>query len=441
MLNKGLSVFAAVTLSSSMLVAAESYLIKVEEGHLSSKALDHNLQKMGEVQTLRLSFGTYKILKTSNKLNLKALKNSLPGVESIEPNHTWRVTPTIEEPTTGDTVIDKIPNLLAKAIKDRRADEQWALFNDGGNSGGLLGLGGKAREDMNILDAWKVTKGSKKIKIAVIDTGIDYKHPDLKSNMWVNQVEFKGEADVDDDGNGFVDDIYGYNFDKNIGDPMDDNGHGSHCAGVIGAAHNTIGIAGMMSEVQLVALKFLNRGGSGETSAAIQAIDYAIKLGVDVMSNSWGGDEHSVAMEDAIKAANQAGIVFVVASGNESANNDISATYPTNYNVDNLISVCAFKGDGELATFSNMGVTKVHVCAPGNKILSTFKSGGYKTLSGTSMACPYVAGAVGLLLSNEKLLPKQVKERIIRTSTQTEDLMDLTVSSGRVDTARLLNNR
>ena len=243
------------------------------------------------------------------------------------------------------------------------------MKNDGKN-------GSVAGEDINVLRAWSITKGSKDVKIAVIDTGVDYTHPDLKDQIDVNLAELNGKPGVDDDGNGFVDDIYGYDFANKDGDPQDGHGHGTHCAGVIGASHNNIGVAGIMANVKIVPIKFLTDDGSGETIDAIAAIDYGIKRGVNVMSNSWGGGDKEQSLEDAIKAAESAGITFVAAAGNESANNDSTASYPANYEVGNVISVGSYTSTGAKSSFSNYGLKSVHVTAPGSNILSTYKNGG-----------------------------------------------------------------
>lgn len=293
--------------------------------------------------------------------------------------------------------------------------------------------------------AWDITKGAlgdKTIKIAVIDTGVDYKHPDLKTQMDINTLELNGRSGVDDDHNGFVDDVYGYDFSNKDGDPMDGNGHGTHCAGVIGAAHNSSGVAGVMANVKIVAIKFLADSGSGETIDAISAIDYAIKRKVHVMSNSWGGGDKEQSLLDAIKAAEAAGITFVAASGNESSNNDLKASYPANYDVSNVISVGSYTSTGVKSNFSNYGVKSVHVMAPGSNIISTYLNDKFSSLSGTSMATPHVAGVVGLLLSMDpKLRPIDIRERLIRTSTPTAKLKAASVSGGRVDAYLALMNK
>ena len=404
------------------------YIVKVKKGSnfLTSKAVSHYGQVTKEAET---SFGTFARLETKKGLSDKAmmaLANN-PEIEYIEPNYI--------------ITIDNVKTEKAQPT-DAMFSKQWGLSNTGKNGG--IFSSGVAGEDINAGRAWDITKGAtgdQMIKIAVIDTGVDYNHPDLKDQMDVNLAELNGKAGVDDDGNGFIDDVYGYDFANKDGNPADGHGHGTHCAGVIGASHNGIGVAGVMANVKIVAIKFLSDSGSGETIDAIGAIDYAIKRGVNVMSNSWGGGEKEQSLLDAITAAEAAGITFVAAAGNESNNNDSSSTYPANYEVSNVISVGSFTNAGSKSSFSNYGVKTVHVTAPGSSILSTYK-GKYSNLSGTSMAAPHISGIVGLLLSKEpNLTPAQIRERLIKTSVQTSKLQSASASKGRVDAYRALMNQ
>lgn len=375
------------------------------------------LSQFGKIEKVsKTDFGTFVKVSTKNDLmNSQSLAKN-PNIEYVEPN--WIIK--VEAPTSE-----------AFEPTDDQFKKQWGLKNTGRN-GGLFG--GTAGEDINAQKAWTITRGSQDVKVAVIDTGIDYRHPDLKNQMDVNTAELNGQAGVDDDGNGYVDDVYGYDFVNKDGDPMDGNSHGTHCAGVIGASHDGKGIAGVMGQVKLIGIKFLSDKGSGETIDAISSIQYAVKRGVHVMSNSWGGGEYSEALKEAISHANDAGIVFVAASGNSSSNNDSRPTYPANYDLPNVITVGSFAATGSASSFSNYGVKTVHVFGPGSSIVSTVPNGRYSSMSGTSMACPHVSGVVGLMLAQKPTLtPSEVRDILISTSKKTSKLQGRSVSSGRVD--------
>lgn len=264
----------------------------------------------------------------------------------------------------------------------------------------LWGLNNSNDADIDAPEAWDLSTGSTEVVVAVIDTGIDYNHQDLKDNMWRNESDCDADG-VDDDGNGYKDDCYGIDTYNNDSNPMDDNGHGTHVAGTIGAVgNNGVGVVGVNWRVRLMACKFLSSSGSGSTAGAIACLDYIKKMkdrGVPIVAtnNSWGGGSYSQALEDAIKA--QSDILFIAAAGNSSANNDASSFYPANYFLPNVIAVAATTSTDGLASFSNYGVRTVHVGAPGSSILSTTPNNNYGTLSGTSMATPHVTGLAALI--------------------------------------------
>jgi len=272
-------------------------------------------------------------------------------------------------------------------------------------------------------DAWDVETGDASIAVNIIDTGIDTDHEDLAANVWTNALEAGGATGVDDDGNGYVDDLHGWNAVANNGSPEDDNYHGSHCAGTIGAVtNNGTGVAGVNWASSLVACKFLNASGSGSSFDAIECIDYIIatkaagSADIRVSSNSWGGGGFSAALRDAIQSATDAGILWVNAAGNDSSNNDCFGTgaYPSSYNVDNIISVASTTSTDAMSSFSNYGQATVDIGAPGSNILSTFPDDEYSSISGTSMACPHVAGVAALVLAaNPSLSPAQVRQAIL----------------------------
>ncbi|MCD4726690.1 MAG: S8 family serine peptidase, partial [Pirellulales bacterium] len=251
-------------------------------------------------------------------------------------------------------------------------------------------------------EARSITTGSSSVVVAVIDTGVDYTHVDLAANIWTNPGEIAGNG-IDDDGNGFVDDVYGYDFVNNDGDPMDDNSHGTHVSGTIAAAaNNGVGVAGVNWSSSIIALKFLDGDGSGYLSDSVRAINYATimrpqyDVNVCVTSNSWGGGGYSTSMYNAIHASNNANILFVAAAGNSGSDNDSSPQYPANYSCSNVVSVAAIESSGELASFSCYGATTVDLAAPGASIYSTVPGNSYASYSGTSMATPHVAGVAAL---------------------------------------------
>ncbi len=260
--------------------------------------------------------------------------------------------------------------------------------------------------------AWSVSTGSSDVVVAVIDTGVDYTHPDLRANMWNNPGEVPGNG-IDDDANGYIDDVHGINAMRGAaypGDPKDENGHGTHVAGTIGAVgHNGQGVVGINQHVKIMALRFLGPTGAGSLSDAITAIDYMITMknrGVDirVANNSWGGSGYAAALGDAIQRTEEAGIVFVAAAGNDGTDNDVEPSYPANFEMNNVVSVAALDEWGNLASFSNYGATTVDIAAPGADIHSTFPGNRYVKLSGTSMATPHVVGALALLFAAEPKL-------------------------------------
>lgn len=287
--------------------------------------------------------------------------------------------------------------------------------------------------------AWTITTGSKNIVVAVLDTGIDYTHKDLKDNMWINpQEKLNG---IDDDNNGYIDDIYGWNFVSNNSDPRTTSrsNHGSHVAGIIGATgSNNTGIVGMAPNVRLMALRFMGDSGTGSTSGAIRGIDYAISKHVFAINNSWGSSGTSRSLGDAITRAEKAGILFLVAAGNGSNhigfNIDRTPWYPASYSNSNVLSVAATKTDDNLTAFSNFGLSKVDVAAPGAQILSTISNQGYQNMSGTSMATPLVTGlAVLVKAANPKLTYKQVIQVIRESVDKKASLASQVASGGRVN--------
>lgn len=313
--------------------------------------------------------------------------------------------PSIELATRGIVALRDRPEVVAiepngyliPALfpNDPLFEEQWALHN--------VGRGNFSPDaDIDAPEAWDHRVDASSTIVAIVDTGIDYRHPDLVANMWVNPREIPGNG-RDDDGNGFVDDVYGYDFANNDGDPWDDHGHGTHVAGIVGAVgNNGRGVTGVAWRASLMAVKFLGADGVGSVADAVRAINYVTMMrtsfgvNVRVINASWGSEAPSEALERAIQNAGAAGILFVAAAGNGSRNNDSAPHYPSNFNLPNLVAVAASDQRDQLASFSNFGRQRVHLAAPGVDILSTYPGERYARLSGTSMAAPFVSGAVAL---------------------------------------------
>lgn len=293
---------------------------------------------------------------------------------------------------------------------------------------------------INAQAAWQLSTGSPSVVVAVIDTGVDYTHSDLAANIWTNSAEIAGNG-RDDDGDGFIDDVYGYDFANNDGDPMDDNSHGTHVAGTIAAVgNNNLGVVGVNWSVSVMPVKFLDSQGAGYVSDAIRAINYVTMqrvsgdVNVRVINASWGGSGFSSAMQSAIQATSDAGILFVAAAGNSGTNNDASPQYPANYAPSNVISVAASDQNDRLASFSCYGATTVDVAAPGVSIYSTVPNNRYATYSGTSMATPMVSGVAALAWAvNPNATVAQVRDAILCGADSVSALNGKVATGGRLD--------
>jgi subtilisin family serine protease len=293
-------------------------------------------------------------------------------------------------------------------------------------------------------DAWETQTGSQSVIVGVIDTGIDGEHEDLQANMWTNQGESGGGKEnnnVDDDGNGFVDDFRGWDFINNDNNPFDDNDHGTHVSGTVGAAgNNSTGVVGVNWNVKLMPLKFLGGDGSGSSGDAIDAIIYGTNMGAKVLNNSWGGGGRSQALEDAIKFANDRGVLFVAAAGNESSDNDRTPSFPANYEVENVISVAASTSSDNIASFSNTGEKTVHLAAPGSGILSTEPRNRYQSLNGTSMATPHVSGAAALVWAQfPSITMSRVKIRLLGSVDRNNSFLNEVITDGRLNVNRAIS--
>ena len=307
--------------------------------------------------------------------------------------------------------------------------ELWGLRNLGQDAG-------TDDADIDAPEAWDLRTSSPGVVVAVIDTGVRYTHEDIAANMWKNPGEIPGNG-IDDDNNGYIDDIYGIDARNIDTDPFDDNRHGTHCAGTIAAVgNNGKGVVGVAWQAKIMALKFLGAKGSGYTSDALTCIQYATANGAQVMSNSWGGGGYSQALRDAIAAARVKGIVFVASAGNSSADSDTSPQYPANYQEDNVVAVAATDRNDSLGSFSNYGNGAVEIAAPGVKILSLGHTtdDAYVSLSGTSMAGPHVAGALALLKAH---FPADTYRQLINRLQRGAD--QLPSLSGKIQNGARLN--
>jgi len=323
------------------------------------------------------------------------------------------------------------PNFIVTAAltpNDPLFPDLYAL-NNAGQTGGTVDA------DIDAVQAWDSQTGSN-IIVAVIDSGLDYNHEDIVGNVWTNTGEIPNNR-IDDDNNGYIDDVRGWDFANNDNDPFDDNDHGTHVSGTIAAVgNNGIGVTGVNWTAQIMPLKFLNARGSGTTADAISAIEYAVMMGARVSNNSWGGGGFSQVLFDAISAAQDAGHLFVAAAGNDGVDTDITPSYPASYDLDNIVSVAATDDDDSIASFSNFGINTVDLGAPGVAIVSTTPGNTYSSFNGTSMASPHVAGTAALVLAENPSLDVVALKAVLLDNTDTiSSLLGITVTGGRLNAA------
>ena len=317
----------------------------------------------------------------------------------------------------------RTPNDLDKRL--------WNLHNTGRRNG-------TAGADIQATSAWEITTGSRKHGplVAVVDTGIDYKHPELAANMWLNPGEIINDG-IDNDNNGVIDDVHGYNAVEDSGDPMDDHSHGSHCAGTIAAVgNNGRGIVGVNWEARMMAIKIFDSRGNTDTATILRGLRYAAKMGVDITNNSWGDSRPSEAIKEGFAA--MPSTVHFAAAGNNRNNNDHRNYYPVGHALENMVGVAATDRNDRRPVFSNYGEKTVELAAPGDQILSTV-AGGYGVYSGTSMASPHAAGAAALILTEfPQATPVEVRDRLIYNSDPIPALSSSSQSGGRINAAKSL---
>lgn len=413
-----------IALSETRSFGSPEVLVKFKTG-VSSEAIEALTSRFNDRVEDRIEnaegWEAIDDLDNADAASIVAQYSGLPEVEYAEPNFEINLEETAEGP-----LVPVLPH-------DPQFNDQWALANSGQR-------GGKQGADISATLAWATTTGTDKLVVAVLDTGVDYTHEDLMENMWVRPATM---APYHDNELGTIDDLNGFNAIDSASDPMDDNGHGTHCAGIIGAeGENNIGIAGVNWKVQIMPLKFMNSGGFGTTKDAIEAINYVInrkKAGVNVriISASWGSTQKSRALGDVIRKAYENDILFVAAAGNSSVDNDRTPHYPSSF--PNVMSVAALDRHDQLASFSNWGVKSVMVAAPGVDILSTWLGNEYEEKSGTSMATPVVSGVAALILANNpRMSVDDLHKRLMDSTDPIIALKGKTVSGGRINAAKAL---
>lgn len=290
---------------------------------------------------------------------------------------------------------------------------------------------------IQLSSAWSaMTSGKTPPVVAVIDTGLDFNHDVFRNSgaIWTNPGEIASNG-IDDDGNGYVDDVHGWNFVANTNNPQDDEGHGTHCAGIVlGTTQDIMASPIGAAKIRIMPLKFLDSNGSGTTSDAVKAIYYAVNSGAKVLSNSWGGGSYSNSLLDAIAFTYDQGRIFVAAAGNASQNNDAAPTYPASYGIPHVMSIAATSDLDAWASFSNYGVRSVHISSPGVSILSTYPGNTLARLSGTSMATPFVAGVAALMVREQPTMNGyQVKSLLFGASDRISSLVNKTSTQSRLD--------
>ena len=399
-------------------VDADAGLIVKWRNDAMARAVDKELSDLASSMEYFTTPGLVKVELAEN-VDLHAAIEAFgqnPNVEFVEPD--YRIT------------LDETPDQSVTPI-DARFDSLVGLHNTGQD-------GGLADADIDAPEAWAIQTGSPETVIAVIDTGIDYNHPDLAANIWINEDEIPDNG-IDDDNNGFIDDVRGWNFLDDNNDPMDKTGHGTKVAGTIGAIANDRGVVGVNHHVRLMPIRF-TYSSYGRTSLAIRSLEYAVANGASISNNSWGTSRFSAGLMAAIENARDAGHIFVASAGNDQLNADLRNRFPANYEVDSVVSVAATDNRDQLARFSSYGHRTVDLAAPGVNILSTSRDGGYSTRSGTSMAAPHVTGIVGLIKSQFPTWSyREIIDQLHASVDVIPGLAGKTSTSGRANAASALD--
>lgn len=312
---------------------------------------------------------------------------------------------------------------------------QWGIEN----VGQALYQEGTAGVDANVKDAWSITTGNERILVGVLDSGIDINNVDIRSNIYVNKREIPGN-NRDDDRNGYIDDVNGWDFlndDNSVFDSSTEDSHGTYVASILGAPLDGVGMVGVCPNVSIVPLKFMSSVDGGDSNDAVEAIKYAKKLGVKIILCSWAGSTYNPALEDAMR---RSGILFVCASGNEGINLDETPMYPACFELENVISVGAIDNRGDVPSYSNYSKKNVDVLAPGDAIIGQFPGNMYYATSGTSAAAPFVAGEAALIYSvSPGWNSRDVKKCIMRNVTKDSRYKQVK-TGGRIDVYKAVKN-
>ena len=407
--------------------SSDRVIVKLKPGANSNEI--SNLQaQIGVTQVTKasqLGIDIWQIPSGTVEQTISAYKDD-PRFEYIEPDYIITLDD-VQKPSSATESSEKITP-QATTPNDPGYSQLWGLNNIGQSAG-------TADADIDAPEAWDIQKGNPNLVIGVIDTGVDYNHPDLVGNIWTNPGEIAGDG-IDNDNNGYIDDTRGWDFAYNDNNPMDGHGHGTHVSGTIaGKGNNGVGVTGVAWNAKIMPLKmFDDTGSGGYTSNAILAINYATAKGVKLTNNSWGGGGYSQALSDAINTAGQQGALFIASAGNATQNTDVTPSYPASYNLSNIISVASTTRTDGLSYFSNYGATTVDLGAPGSDIYSAWPNSSYNTISGTSMASPHVTGAAALLWSqNPTWTAQQVKNKLMQTTDPISALSGKTVTGGRLN--------
>jgi subtilisin family serine protease len=408
-------------------LSSNRVIVKLKETASASKIT--NLQaEIGVTKVTKASeFGIdiWEISSENVEETISAYKDD-PRFEYIEPDYIITLDDVEKTSPTQENLATITPQ--ATTPNDPAYPQLWGLNNTGQS-------GGTPDADIDAPEAWDIQTGNPNTVIGVLDTGVDYNHPDLVGNIWTNPGEIAGDG-IDNDSNGYIDDVRGWDFAYNDNDPSDVYGHGTHVSGTIaGKGNNSVGVTGVAWNAKIMPLKIFSDSGSVRTSDQILALNYATAKGVKLTNNSWGGGHYSQGLYDAINTAGQQGALFIAAAGNNYGNNnDINPVYPASYDLSNIISVASTTRTDGLSSFSNYGPTSVDLGAPGSDIYSTTPGGNYGLDSGTSMASPHVTGGAALVWSqNPTWTAQQVKNRLLQTTDAIPALSGKTVSGGRLN--------